>query len=287
VAGFGVGDRVLISCITSCGRCRNCRKGMPSHCENGGGWILGNTIDGTQAEYVRVPFADNSLYALPAGASAAAAVMVSDILPTALECGVLNGAIKPGDTVAIVGAGPIGLATLLCARLYSPSQLISVDLDANRLVVAKEFGATHVVDSSDGRAVNKIMALTAGRGVDVAIEAVGLPATFDICQDTVTAGGHIANVGVHGKPVALQLQKLWPHNLTLTTQLVDRVTTPRLLDAVIAGRIPAAKLVTHTLPLAEAMKAYDLFSRAASEKALKVLLVADGENQTLRLPPPN
>ena len=285
VAGFKPGDRVLISCISSCGRCGNCRKGMPSHCENGGGWILGNTIDGTQAEYVRIPFADNSLYSLPAGADPAAAVMLSDILPTAFECGVLNGAIKPGDTVAVVGAGPIGLAALLCARLYSPSQLIAVDLDVNRLAVARELGATHVVDSSDGRAVAKVMALTAGRGVDVAIEAVGLPATFDICQETVTAGGHLANVGVHGKPVTLQLQKLWSQNLTLTTRLVDAVSTPLLLKSVISGRLPAAKLVTHTLPLSEAMRAYDLFGRAAREKALKVLLVA--ESPPLRLGPPH
>jgi alcohol dehydrogenase len=274
VSSFKPGDRVLISCISSCGRCGNCRGGMPSHCEKGGGWILGNSIDGTQAGYVRVPFADNSLHAVPAGVSDAAAVMLSDILPTGFECGILSGAVKFGDTVAIVGAGPIGLAALLCARLFSPEKLILVDLDQGRLAAAKEFGATHLVDSSDGRAVSKVMALTQGRGVDVAIEAVGLPATFDLCQEVVTAGGHLANVGVHGKPVTLQLQKLWSHNLTLTTRLVDAVSTPALLRAVASGKLPAARLVTHTLPLAEAMHAYDLFGNAGREKALKVLLVA-------------
>jgi alcohol dehydrogenase len=277
VCGFKLGDRVLISCISSCGRCGRCREGMPSHCENGGGWILGNTIDGTQAEYVRVPFADNSLYEIPTGVSDAAAVMLSDILPTGFECGVLNGAVKPGDSVAIVGAGPIGLAALLCARLFSPERLILIDLDANRLAVAREFGATHVIDSSDGRAVAKVMSLTLERGVDVAIEAVGLSNTFDICQEIVAAGGHLANVGVHGKPVELQLQKLWSHNLTLTTRLVDAVSTSRLLRAVASGKLPAAKLVTHTLPLSQAMHAYDLFGSAAKERALKILLVAQPE----------
>jgi alcohol dehydrogenase len=274
VAGFRPKDRVIISCVSSCGRCGNCRKGMPSHCENGGGWILGNLIDGTQAEYVRVPFADNSLAALPEGVSESAAVMLSDVLPTGFECGVLNGAVEPGDTMAIVGAGPIGLAALLTARFYSPSQVIVVDLDAHRLEVARELGATQTVDSTDGHAVEKVRALTGGRGVDVAIEAVGLPATFDICQEIVAPGGHLANVGVHGKPVTLQLQKLWSQNLTLTTRLVDAVTVPLLLKALVAGRLPAERLISHTLPLDQAMKAYDLFARAGRERALKVVLVA-------------
>jgi alcohol dehydrogenase len=273
VTSFKVHDRVLISCISSCGKCGACRKGMYSHCETGG-WILGNTIDGTQAEYVRIPHADTSLYAMPKGADAEALVMLSDILPTGFECGVLNGAVKPGDTVAIVGAGPVGLAALLTAQLYSPAGVIVVDLDENRLAVAELFGATDTVNSSDGKAAKRILELTGNQGVDVAIEAVGIPATFDICQEIVAAGGHIANVGVHGKPVTLSLEKLWSRNITLTTRLVDTVTTPMLLKSVISGRLQASKLITHRFRLDEAMKAYDVFAGAAKEKALKVMLSA-------------
>jgi len=273
VSGFKARDRVLISCITSCGRCEACKKGMYSHCQSGG-WILGNIIDGTQAEYVRIPYADNSLYALPKGVDEDALVMLSDILPTGFECGVLNGAVKPGDKVAIVGAGPVGLAALLTAQFYSPAEMILVDLDENRLAVAKTFGATTTVNSGDGKAVEKVLALTGNKGVDVAIEAVGIPSTFDICQNIVAAGGHIANVGVHGKPVSLKLEKLWAHNITLTTRLVDTVTTPMLLKTVVAGKLQPKKLITHAFRLEELMKAYDTFGNAANEKALKVLLAA-------------
>jgi alcohol dehydrogenase len=268
VANFKEGDRVLISCITSCGKCDACRKGMYSHCENGG-WILGHLIDGTQAEYVRIPHADTSLYHIPDGADEEALVMLSDILPTGFECGVLNGRIKPGDTVAIVGAGPIGLATLLTAQFYSPAEIIMVDTDENRLEVAKAFGATQLVHSN---AVAGIMKLTHDKGVDVAIEAVGIPATFDICQSIVAAGGHLANVGVHGKPVQLNLDKLWAHNITLTTRLVDTVTTPMLLNTVRSGKLQPGKLITHRFALNDIMKAYDTFGNAAKEKALKVIL---------------
>jgi len=230
VAGFQKGDKVLISCITACGKCDFCRKQMYSHCRHGG-WILGNTIDGTQAEYVRIPYADTGLYALPPDADEDGAVMLSDILPTGFECGVLKGQVKPGDTVAIVGAGPVGLAALMTARFYSPAMIVSIDLDDNRLKVAKEFGATVLINSSDGTAVQRVMDLTHGEGVDVAIEAVGLPATFDICQGIVAAGGHLANIGVHGKPVVLHMEKLWDRNATLTTRLVDTVTTPMLMRA--------------------------------------------------------
>ena len=271
VAGFRKGDKVLISCITSCGKCDFCKKGMYSHCRSGG-WILGNTIDGTQAEYVRIPHADTSLYHVPPAADEEALVMLSDIFPTGFECGVLNGQVKPGDTVAIVGAGPIGLATLLTAQFYSPAEIIMVDLDANRLEVARSFGATKVVDSSGGKAADNVMALTGGAGVDVAVEAVGIPATFDICQSIVAPGGRIANVGVHGKPVQLQLERLWAHNITLTTRLVDTVTTPMLLKVVQSGRVQPAKLVTHRFKLGEVMKAYDVFGNAAKERALKVVL---------------
>ena len=272
VSNFKKGDRVLISCITSCGKCDYCRKGMYSHCRHGG-WILGNTIDGTQAEYVRIPYADTSLYRLPDDADEEAIVMLSDILPTGLECGVLNGQVKPGDTVAIVGTGPVGLAALLTAQFYSPSEIIAIDLDDNRLEVARTFGATRIVNSSDGAAVDTVMRLTNGAGVDVAIEAVGVPATFDLCQSIVTAGGRIANVGVHGTSVELRLQTLWSHNITLTTRLVDTVTTPMLLKVVQSGRLQPQKLVTHRFRLSEVMQAYDAFANAARERALKVVLV--------------
>jgi alcohol dehydrogenase len=268
------GDRVLISCITSCGKCDFCRKGMYSHCRSGG-WVLGNTIDGTQAEYVRIPHAETSLYHLPAGGHDEAFVMLSDILPTGFECGVLNGQIKPGDTVAIVGAGPIGLAALLTAHFYSPASVVMIDLDDNRLRVAQGFGATDLVNSSDGRAAERVMALTGGAGVDVAIEAVGVPATFDICQSILAPGGRLANVGVHGKPATLHLERLWDRNITITTRLVDTVTTPMLLKVVQSGRLQPARLVTHRFALADVMKAYDTFEQAATEHALKVILEGD------------
>ena len=275
VANFKIGDHVLISCITSCGRCANCKKGMYSHCENGGGWILGHLIDGTQAEYVRIPFADNSLHQIPIGSDEEALVMLSDILPTGFECGVLNGQVKPGDTVAIIGAGPIGLAALLTAQFYSPAEIIMVDTDDNRLEVSKKFGATQVVNNTDGKAVEKIMALSAGRGVDVAMEAIGIPASFDICQSIVTAGGRIANIGVHGKSVQLNLDKLWAHNITLTTRLVDTVTTPMLLKTVASGKVQPQQLITHHFTLGEMLKAYDTFGNAMRERALKIIIRSD------------
>jgi alcohol dehydrogenase len=271
------GDRVLISCITSCGRCDFCRRGMYSHCRDGG-WILGNRIDGTQAEYVRIPHADTSLYALPPSADDESAAMLSDILPTGLECGVLNGNVKPGDTVALVGAGPVGLAALLTAQLYSPAEIVMVDLDPHRLEVARSLGATKVVDSSDGKAVEYIMALTDGAGVDVAMEAVGIPATFDICQSIIAPGGRIANVGVHGLPVEFHIERLWSSNITLTTRLVDTVTTPMLLKMVLSGRLDAKKLISHRFELSDIMKAYDTFGNAAAECALKVVLKSASAN---------
>jgi alcohol dehydrogenase len=271
VSGFRCGDRVLISCITSCGRCDFCRKGMYSHCRQGG-WILGNTIDGTQAEYVRIPHADTSLYALPAEADAHAMVMLSDVLPTAFECGVLNGQVKPGDRVAVVGAGPIGLAALLTAQLYSPAEIVMIDVDESRLEVAGRLGATRLVNSGDGKAAQKVLDLTGGEGVDVAIEAVGVPATFDICQAIVAPGGRVANVGVHGRPVELRLERLWSHNVTITTRLVDTAATPMLLKMVKAGRLGPERLTTHTFALADVMNAYEVFGNAARARALKVIL---------------
>src|SRR5271166_1026315 len=237
-----------------------------------GGWILGNTIDGTQAGYVRIPQADGSLYDLPEGSDEEAMVMLSDILPTGYECAVLNGQVKPGDTVAIVGAGPVGLAVLLTAQFYSPGAIIMIDLDDKRLAVAKKLGATTLINSTDGHAAHHVMELTEGAGVDVAIEAVGLPATFDICQAMVAAGGRIANVGVHGKPVELHLEKLWDRNISLTTRLVDTVTTPMLLKVVRSGKLQPRQLVTHRFAMNDILKAYATFGNAAQEGALKVVL---------------
>ena len=271
VSEFHVGDKVIISCVTACLRCDFCKRGMYSHCRHGG-WILGNTIDGTQAESVRTPHADGSLYRLPEGSDEESMVMLSDILPTGFECGVLNGQVKPGDTVAIVGAGPVGQAVLLTAQFYSPAAIFMIDLDDKRLEVAKKFGATHLINSTDGHAVHHVMEMTEGAGVDVAIEAVGLPATFDICQAIVAAGGRIANVGVHGKPVQLHMEKLWDRNIAITTRLVDTVTTPMLLKVVRSGKLQPGKLVTHRFAMNDIMKAYDTFRNAAQEGALKVVL---------------
>jgi len=271
VSEFQVGDKVIISCVSACLKCDFCKKGMYSHCRHGG-WILGYTIDGTQAEYVRIPHADGSLYHFPADADEEAMVMLSDILPTGFECGVLNGEVKPGDSVAIVGAGPVGLAVLLTAQFYSPAAIFMIDLDDKRLAVAKEFGATTLINSSDGRAAQRVLDLTEGAGVDVVIEAVGIPATFNICQAIVAAGGRIANVGVHGKPVELHLEKLWDRNIAITTRLVDTVTTPMLLKVVRSGKLQPSKLVTHRFALNDIMKAYDTFGNAAKEGALKVVL---------------
>ncbi len=273
VTSFKVGDRVIVSCISSCGVCEFCRRNMYSHCTSGG-WILGNEIDGTQAEYVRIPHADTSLYPIPDGADEEGLVMLSDILPTGFECGVLNGKVQPGSTVAIVGAGPVGLAALLTAQFYSVSQLIVIDLDDNRLKVAAHFGATHTVNSSDGNTAEKVKQLTAGRGVDTAIEAVGIPATFGLCQELVAAGGTIANIGVHGKKVDLHLETLWDRNISITTRLVDAATTSLLLKVVQSKKIDPTKLITHHFPLDKIIDAYETFSHAAQNQALKVILTA-------------
>lgn len=271
VTTFKKGDRVLISCISSCGKCEYCRKAMYSHCTTGG-WILGNTIDGTQAEYVRIPHAETSLYPIPADVDEDAMVMLSDILPTGFECGVLNGKVSPGSTVAIVGAGPIGLAALLTAQLYSPAEIIMIDLDDSRLEIARRFGATQTINSGGGSAAETVMTLTEGRGVDTAIEAVGVPATFELCQDLVAAGGVIANIGVHGKPVELHLETLWSRNIAITTRLVDASTTPMLLKTVRSGKIDPSLLITHHFTLDQILDAYDTFGRAAETKALKVII---------------
>ncbi len=271
VTVFKPGDRVLISCISSCGKCRYCRKLMYSHCTTGG-WILGNRIDGTQAEFVRIPHADTSLYPMLDGMDEEALVMLSDILPTGFECGVLNGKVQPGSTVAIVGSGPIGLATLLTAQFYSPAEVIMIDLDSQRLEAARRFGATATVNSGDGNAVETIMKMTGGQGVDTVIEAVGIPATFELCEQLVAAGGVIANIGVHGKKVDLNLQNLWDRNITITTRLVDTVSTPMLLNSLRAHKIDPKLLITHRFKFGEILDAYETFGRAAATGALKVIV---------------
>ncbi len=268
---FKKGDHVLMSCVSACGTCSFCRKQMYSHCIHGG-WILGNTIDGTQAEFVRTPFADMSLYHLPKDADEEALVMLSDILPTGFECGVLNGKVAPGSSVAIVGAGPVGLAALLTAQFYSPASIIMIDLDDNRLAIAKKFGATSTINSSDGKAVEAVMNLTNKAGVDTAIEAVGIATTFELCQQIVAAGGRIANIGVHGKPASLHLEKLWDRNIAITTRLVDTATIPMLFKTAAAKTIDPALLITHRFTLAEGEKAYETFGNAAKTKALKVII---------------
>lgn len=271
VTNFRKGHRVLISCITACGRCEYCRRAMYSHCTTGG-WILGNQIDGTQAEFVRIPHADNSLYRIPDGSDEEALVMLSDILPTGFECGVLNGKVAPGSTIAIVGAGPIGLAALLTAQFYSPAECIMIDFDQNRLEVARRFGATQTVNASDGNAAEAVMKLTGGRGVDTAIEAVGVPASFITCEDIVAPGGTIANIGVHGVKVDLHLERLWDRNITITTRLVDAAATPMLLKTVQSRRIDPKKLITHRFKLDRILDAYETFGNAAKTQALKVII---------------
>ena len=274
VSNFKPGDHVLISCITSCGKCSYCKKGMYSHCEDGG-WILGHLIDGTQAEYVRIPHADNSLYAIPAGADEEALVMLSDILPTGFECGVLNGQVKPGDVIAIVGAGPIGIAALLTAQFYSPAEIIMIDRDINRLNVSKKFGATQIINFDVEDPIDRVMSLTGNKGVDVAMEAVGVPESFELCESIIGAGGHIANIGVHGKSVSLHLETLWSKNITITTRLVDTVSTPMLLKTVQGKKLVPSQLITHHFKLDHIVDAYDTFEHAAREKALKVILTND------------
>ena len=273
VTAFKVGDHVLISCVSACGKCEYCRKQMYSHCTTGG-WILGNKIDGTQAEFVRIPYADMSLYPIPDGADEEALVMLSDILPTGFECGVLNGKVAPGSTVAIVGAGPIGLAALLTAQFYSPAEIIMIDLDDNRLAVAKRFGAAATINSTDGNALDAVMKMTGKRGVDTAIEAVGIPVTFELCEKLVAAGGTIANIGVHGKKVDLHLEELWDRNISITTRLVDTVTIPMLFKTVGSKKIDPKLLITHHFKLDEILDAYETFGNAAKTKALKVIIEA-------------
>jgi alcohol dehydrogenase len=272
VSNVKVGDRVLVSCISSCGRCRYCREGMYGQCINGGGWILGHLIDGTQAEKVRVPFADNSTYRIPAGVTDEEVLMLADILPTGYEVGVLNGAVRPGDTVAVVGAGPIGLAAMTTAQFFAPANIVAIDLADSRLEAAKQFGATVTINPQREDAVEIVRSMTDGLGADVAIEAVGVPATFEQCTRLIRPGGTVANVGVHGTPATLHLEELWIRNVTIKTGLVDTYSTPTLLKLLATHQVNAKQFVTHHFAFDEFMKAYDVFFRAGETGALKVVL---------------
>jgi alcohol dehydrogenase len=271
-----LGDRVLVSCISACGTCRFCRESQFGQCVGGGGWILGNEIDGTQAEYVRVPFADTSTYPVPAGVSDEELLMLADILPTGYEVGVLNGQVRPGDVVAVVGAGPIGLSAISGARLFSPSLVIAIDLASSRLEAAKHFGADVVINNGEQDPIAAVRELTGGLGADVAIEAVGVPATFELAADLVRPAGHIANIGVHGKPVTLHLERLWARNVTITTGLVDTSSTPTLLRLLTSKQIDAQRFVTHRFGFDDFPHAYDVFANAGETGALKVVLSRTG-----------
>jgi alcohol dehydrogenase len=277
VTQFAVGDKVIISCIKSCGRCSFCQQGIFAHClgsegASGIGWVFGHLIDGTQAEFVRVPYAETSLYKVPDTVSNAQGVMLSDILPTGFEIGVQYGGVKPGDVVAVVGAGPVGLSVISTAGLYGASRIIAIDLDANRVAEAKKFGATDGIDPAAANWKDQVLALTDGWGVDVAVEAVGVPDTFQMCTQIVRPGGRVANVGVHGKPVELQLQDLWIHNITISMGLVNANTTPMLLKLVASGKLNVDNFATHNFKLDEMLDAYDTFGRAAETGALKVVI---------------
>ncbi len=266
------GDQVLLSCISACGRCAYCKQGRYGACTGGGGWIFGHTINGVQADYARVPFADTSVYKIPDGLTPEQVLFLSDILPTSFEVGVLNGKVSPGDSVAIVGAGPIGLAAILAASLFSPGKIIAIDVADTRLARAKEFGADVTINNGKVDPVAAVRSATDGLGVDVAIEAVGVPATFELCADLVKKGGHVANVGVHGHPATLHLEKLWIHDVTITTGLVDTYSIPRLLSLISGGRLDPTRLITHRFALENVMEAYDVFSNAAQTGALKVVM---------------
>jgi alcohol dehydrogenase len=277
VTTIDVGDRVLVSCITSCGRCRFCKEGRYGLCTGGGGWILGHLIDGLQAEYARVPFADTSVYKVPDELTDEQVLFLADILPTAFEVGVLAGRVEPGDTVAIVGAGPIGLAAIMTAKLLTPGTIVAIDLADARLEKARAFGADVTINNGAEDAIEKVMALTGGLGADVAIEAVGVPQTFELCTDLIRPGGRVANVGVHGHPATLHLEKLWIRDVTITTGLVDTNTTARLLKLIAGGRLDPLPFATHRYPLSSVMEAYDTFAAAAETNALKVVLEAEAK----------
>ena len=272
VSTVAVGDRVLLSCISSCGRCRFCKESRYGQCVGGGGWIFGHTINGLQAEYARVPFADNSVYKIPEGLTDEQVLFLSDILPTAYEVGVLNGKVVPGDVVAVVGAGPIGLAAMLTASLYTPGRIVAIDLADGRLESARHFGADVTINNGREDALEQVMELTDGLGADVAFEAVGVPDTFELAADLIRPGGRVANIGVHGHSATLHLEKLWTRDVTITTGLVDTRTIPQLMMLVASGRLDPTVFATHHVSLEDTMSAYDTFADAAHTGALKVVL---------------
>jgi alcohol dehydrogenase len=277
VSQLAVGDRVILSCVSSCGRCANCRQSLYSHCLDpegvaGIGWIFGYMIDGTQAEFVRVPFAENSVYKIPADMTDAEGILLSDILPTGFEIGVQYGKVSPGDVVAVIGSGPVGLSAVMTARLYGPSKIIAIDLDSARLKRAADFGATDTVNSGDADWKEQVLALTDGAGVDVAIEAVGVPATFTMATEIVRPGGNVANIGVHGKSVDLKLNELWIKNIDISMGLVNTNTLGMLLKLVAQHKLPAEKFVTHEFSFDQMIEAYDTFGNASKYDALKVLI---------------
>lgn len=274
------GDRVLMSCVSSCGRCRFCKEGHYGQCIGGGGWIFGHLIDGLQAEFARVPFADNSVYKVPEELTDEQVLFLADILPTSYEVGVLNGMVSPGDTVAIVGAGPIGLAAILTARLYTPGRIVAIDLADSRLDSARRFGADATINNGRDDAIAEIMEMTGGLGADVAFEAVGVPQTFELASDLIRPGGRLANIGVHGKPATLHLEKLWIRDVTITTGLVDTFSIPQLMRLIASGRLDPSLFATHRFPLADTMTAYDTFADAANTHALKVVLTGEQATTT-------
>ncbi len=268
------GDRVLVSCISACGRCAYCRRGLQSQCMNGGGWILGHLVDGTQAEFTRTPFADTSLYKVPESLTDEQVLFLADILPTGFEIGVKNGRVKPGDTVVVVGAGPVGLAAIMTAGLYGAGKIVAIDLDDSRLERARQLGADVTINSTSQEPVGEVQEITDGLGADVVMEAVGVPETFELCCELVRPGGTVANIGVHGKPATLHLETLWIKSITITTGLVDAASTPTLLKLVAEGRLDPTPFATHRFDLGGIMDAYDVFSDAAKHDALKVVLSA-------------
>ena len=274
VSTVAPGDRVLMSCVSSCGRCRFCKEGRYGQCLGGGGWIFGHLINGVQAEYARVPFADNSVYGIPDGLSDEQVLFLADILPTSFEVGVLNGLVSPGDFVAIVGAGPIGLAAILTAQLFTPGQIVAIDLADSRLEAAARFGADLTINNSRDDAVSTVMELTDGLGADVAFEAVGVPDSFELCAELIRPGGRVANIGVHGKPASLHLEKLWIRDVTITTGLVDTFSIAQLMRLIASGRLDPSLFATHRFALGDTMAAYDTFADAAHSGALKVVLCA-------------
>ncbi len=284
VTTIAPGDRVLVSCITSCGRCRFCREGHYGLCTGGGGWIFGHLIDGLQAEFARVPFADTSVYKVPEELTDEQVLFLADILPTAYEVGVLNGRVEPGDTVVVVGAGPIGLATIMTAKLHTPGTIVAIDLADARLEKAREFGADVTINSGREDAIARVMELTGGLGADVAIEAVGVPETFELCTELIRPGGRVANVGVHGKCATLHLEKLWIRDVLITTGLVDTNTTPKLMRLIEGGRLDPTVFATHRFPLSGTEEAYDVFAAAADTHALKVVLEGTSVRSSLFVP---